>query len=252
MPEHQQNEAIVERIEAGDVSLFDCIETQNTSDDRNSLLQLQLAVRRGGPYAYLEVGSHVGGTLQPHVVDPLCIEIISVDARPASQPDQRGKIFDYPENSTARMLESLATVPGANLRKIRTFDSDVSRLTADDIRTRPAYCFIDAEHTDSAVQADFDACFRLLGGVGIFCFHDAWILYQDLSGIIKSLEERGIAFKCLHLPDSVFLIDTSKWISEDSALRECALSGWRGYLWSLGHLGWYREEYLRDHGGLPA
>jgi hypothetical protein len=46
-----------------DPDLFAAIPTQTSPEDRRSFLILQRAVRRGGPYSYLEIGSHVGGTI---------------------------------------------------------------------------------------------------------------------------------------------------------------------------------------------
>src|SRR4051812_12044666 len=89
-----------DRIAELDLSLFDVIPSQSTSDDKGSLLALQLAVRDAvGEYTYLEIGSYLGGSIQPHLLDPECRKIYSIDKRPRSQPDERGIDYIYENNS---------------------------------------------------------------------------------------------------------------------------------------------------------
>ena len=121
-----------------DISLFDAIPSQTTIDDRRSLLLLQSCVRNYNDYVYLEIGSHLGGTIQPYYVDLRCRLIYSIDKRPLLQPDERGQIFEYPANSTARMLENLRnTFPHANHNKMITFDCDASEINTNIIAEKP-------------------------------------------------------------------------------------------------------------------
>jgi hypothetical protein len=100
-----------ERLHALDITLFDGIPSQSTGLDRRSLLAAQGAIRaRFGSYVYLELGSHLGGSVQTHVMDPACARIYSIDRRPLAQPDARGQDSDYAGNSTARMIENLTRV----------------------------------------------------------------------------------------------------------------------------------------------
>src|SRR5262245_59764310 len=99
------------RIERLDLSLFSGIESLTTDLDKRSLLACQLAVRHlRDSYVYLEIGSHLGGSLQSHVLDDRCEHIFSIDKRPARQPDERGQDDQYPDNSTDRMLDNLKSV----------------------------------------------------------------------------------------------------------------------------------------------
>lgn len=94
-----------QRIEQLDTSLLELIPAQLEEDDRRSLLALHAACSQTyGTFAYLEIGSHLGGSLQALVRDPACTAAISIDPRPAWQPDERGPQFGYSDNSTARML----------------------------------------------------------------------------------------------------------------------------------------------------
>jgi hypothetical protein len=62
---------VSDRIEDLDVGLFDAIPSQTSADTRRSLLAVHRATaRRHGEIAYLEIGSHLGGSLQPYLLDP--------------------------------------------------------------------------------------------------------------------------------------------------------------------------------------
>ena len=112
-------------IESLDLRVFDAIKSETSDDDKKSLLLLQNCIRKLGNYCYLEIGSHLGGSLQPYYLDPYCKRIFSIDKRPNLQPDERGKVFEYPENSSARMMNNLLSAfPSISLEKIVIFSSD--------------------------------------------------------------------------------------------------------------------------------
>ncbi len=68
----------VDLIEFGDVSIFQ-VPSQSSVGDRRSLLDIQNIVRTfDDRYTYLEVGSHLGGTLVPHLLDPKCRAVLSI------------------------------------------------------------------------------------------------------------------------------------------------------------------------------
>ena len=90
------------RIRGLDLSLFDAIP---------SLLGVHRAVmNKHGRFAYLEIGSHLGGSIQPYLLNSASLRIYSIDRRPSSQPDERERdcTVSYPENSTELMLHNLA------------------------------------------------------------------------------------------------------------------------------------------------
>ena len=228
------------------MDLFGHIDSQTTPDDRASLLAIQEAARALGPYTYLEVGSHLGGTIQPHIVDPLCRRIYSIDKRPTEQPDERGRSYSYGEsNTTQRMLDHLAAIPGADLTKLETFDSDTSDLTASVIADTPRYCFVDAEHTDRAIQSDFAFCEAVSHDQLVFVSHDAYIVYRGLKAIVDRLTNASRFHRVLFLPSHLFLIDTVGRLSSHPAVIARALESWRGYLDGLLINDWYKQEFLK-------
>jgi len=190
-----------------DTAIF-TVESQTANGDRKSLLSIQNVVRNVVPhYVYLEIGSHLGGTLVPHLADPLCRHVLSVDKRPASMLDERGVMFDYKGNSTQCMLDILNDhVPEAALRKLNTFDADVSDLNTTHIPLKVDFALIDAEHTITAVFRDFLGIKRFLADSFVVAFHDANLLCDGLQNIECFLQHQGIKFRSFFLPNVVYVI----------------------------------------------
>jgi hypothetical protein len=190
-----------------DVSIFQ-IESQTSIDDRRSLMAIQNAIRDWRKeYVYLECGSHIGGSLLPHVLDPRCRILYSVDKRPLFQPDERGVNFEYPHNSSQRMVATLGRhVTATYLAKLRTFDMDASELTAREIHERPDLVLIDAEHTNAAVFRDFLHLYRHCHPSTVYAFHDANLIVSGLQNIEMFLSNNGVLFDSYVLPSVVYVL----------------------------------------------
>ncbi len=187
-----------------DLSAFDHIPSQTFDGDRRSLLALRELAAADGEYAYLEIGSHLGGSLQPFVVDPRCTAIVSIDPRPPSQPDKRlpdGEHFHYEGNTTERMLSLLAEIPGADLRKITTIAAGTEALDPASISLEPALCFIDGEHTDLAVIRDALFC-AAVAPRSMIAFHDRGVVGRAINAFIRVSGGYGCP-----LPDDIFVVD---------------------------------------------
>jgi hypothetical protein len=196
-----------------DISVF-TVDSQTTGGDRKSLLILQNIVRNVVPnYVYFEVGSHLGGTLVPHLADPACKYVYSIDKRPDGQLDQRGAIFDYVGNSTQRMLSTLQQcVPESSLLKMTTYDTDVSDLELAQVPLKVDFAFIDAEHTNVAVFRDLTAVLKFLADSFVVGFHDANLIFDGLENIECFLRYMGIRFKSFFLPNAVYAIVTGDYL----------------------------------------
>ncbi len=196
-----------DQIDAIDLAVFDRVPSQTTADDRRSLLAVQRAVARHfGEYCYLEIGSHLGGSIQPHLIDPRCRRIYSIDPRPEHQPDDRGLQGHYPGNSTARMLENLRAIAPDRVERVRMFEhtsTDVDPVCIDD---PPHLCFIDGEHTTAAVLADLDLCRRVCHSDGSIVLHDAGVLWMPIGRTLRQLEREGVDATALVLGGSVMAI----------------------------------------------
>ncbi len=217
------NKEVDRRIESLDTSLFDYVLAASTAGDRKSLLLLQRCVRRSGHYAYLEIGSYLGGTIQQLLVDSRCRLIYSIDKRPEVQADEMRGQGSYDNNSTEQMMSGLRSAfPEASLEKIKTFDSDVSELDPRQFNLKPDFCFIDGEHTNRAVLSDFLFCLEACAPDAVIALHDANIIFGGLAQIKRSLRDRR--WQGHLLPDNVyvFLLDRAidRFASEISGLSQ--------------------------------
>jgi hypothetical protein len=184
---------------------FRHIETQSNPHDRRSWLALQRAIRPGG-YAYLEIGSHLGGSIQQHVIDPLCERIYSIDPRPYVVPDDRGVEFEYQGNSTARMISNLTAVTPLAKTKIATFDSDARDVPLETLEPKPSLCFVDGQHTKDAIVSDFASCLRAVSSGGAICFHDCDVVWPALVQVESMLRLAGTTHTLRKLPGTTFAV----------------------------------------------
>jgi predicted O-methyltransferase YrrM len=129
------------------------ISSQTSANDKLFLLGSMRLAHKTGSYAYLEIGSFLGGSLTPFLMDPACKMVLSIDERGRVQPDERGISFDYSEITTQSMLDELNR-RRIGTEKLRTFDGSINALT-DNYTAAFDVAFIDGEHTDEACFRDF-------------------------------------------------------------------------------------------------
>jgi len=235
--------SLEEALVSLDIGVFNKIHSQTTPNDKRSLLACQSAVREIiGQYAYLEIGSYVGGSLQPHVLDERCETIISIDKRPQAAADERGFEQIYLNNTSEFMLDNLSQLSKEGTEKIVCIDADSSEIKADRIDPHPDLCFIDGEHTDSAAWRDFKFCYEVLSENGAVIFHDSMIVYNALSRIIGFLHDSGEEFKAYNLPDNVFVIEIGEFpLHRFPVISEMLVNNHIGYLSALKYSDQYRR-----------
>ncbi|HEX3102183.1 MAG TPA: class I SAM-dependent methyltransferase [Pyrinomonadaceae bacterium] len=233
-------------IDELDLELFAQIPSQSTDEDKRSLLACELAVRELAPdYNYLEIGSYLGGSIQPHLLDEKCRRIYSIDKRPASQPDERGYDWHYLNNSTKRMLEMLAQVSD-DTEKITTIDGDTGSIDPNVITEKIQLCFIDGEHTDESVVSDFMFCLQVLDDNGAIVFHDAQITYNGIASCLRHLEELGVKFRAYVLPHIVFVVEIGEFpMHRNPTIMERLIDNHKSYLFSLQENDQYRRFATR-------
>lgn len=224
-----------------DLSLFEKIESQSTDADKSSLLACQLALRELRPkYNYLEIGSYIGGSIQPYLLDERCERIFSIDKRPHSQPDERGIDYVYQDNSTARMLDNLAKV--ASTDKITTIDGSSGDIDLSLIDSPIDLGFVDGEHTDRAVVSDFEFCLKTLTDSGAIVFHDAQITYNGIAECLELLKTRNVDFKAYALPNIVFVVEIGDLpLHQHPVIYERLVNNHESYLYSLQNNDHYRR-----------
>ncbi len=219
-----------------DLELFAKIESQSTESDKRSLLACQLAVRElCGEYKYLEIGSYLGGSIQPHLQDIRCTKIFSIDKRPLRQPDARGFDWTYHNNSTERMIENLRGVDAAGIEKVTTIDSSTVDLRPEAITEKVQLCLIDGEHTDAAMKRDFEFCRKVLDPKGgVIAFHDAQITYNGIFECIEDLKNEGADFRAYNLPSVLFVVEIGNMpIHKHPEVMRSLINNHEGYLFSL-------------------
>lgn len=243
-----KTEDFEQRLSDLDPGLFEPVPSQTSPNDRRSLLACQFVIRRmTDSYGYLEIGSYLGGSIQPHLLDPRCRQIYSIDKRPAENPDNRGLTAKYKNNSTQRMLQMLAEVDGDGIQKITCFDSDSGDVDPAQLEEPVQLCMVDGEHTGEAVVRDFEFCFEALDGRGIVIFHDAPVVYEGLIEIVRGLEETGHEFHAYNLPDSLMVFELGRVpIHEQPSIASRLLDNHVGYLASIESL-----DDLRRWANLP-
>ncbi len=226
-----------------DLKLFEKISSQSNDHDKQSLLACQLAARElTGGYNYLEIGSYLGGSIQPHLLDEKCRKIYSIDNRPPVQPDERGVEYQYLNNSTARMIENLKRVAPAQIGKVTAIDDDTRRLKPSEITDKITLCYIDGEHTDEAVLSDFKFCMSVLSENGAILFDDANIIYNGIADCIGYLKQNAVKFRAFSLPDKIFAVEIGDFpIHQNKAILERLLNNYEGYLYSLQSNDLYRQ-----------
>ncbi|MEP6901368.1 MAG: class I SAM-dependent methyltransferase [Actinomycetota bacterium] len=226
-----------------DLKLFEKISSQSSDNDKQSLLACQLATRELKPvYKYLEIGSYLGGSIQPHLLDDHCARIYSIDKRPLHQPDERGVDYTYLNNSTARMMENLKRVASDKTEKIITIDGDTRQIKPTAVKDKISLCFIDGEHTDKAVLSDFKFCLNGLDENGAILFHDASITYNGIANCVSHLQKNSIKFRAYSLPDIVFVIEIGDFpLHQNSAILERLTNNYQSYLYSLQSNDFYRQ-----------
>ena len=216
-----------ERLESLDVELLGTIHTGLSPEDRRSLLALHLACRRTNPeFRWLEIGSHLGGSLQALVRDPGCTKIDSIDSRPEQIHDERIATITYPGNSTARMLRLLGDLPDAYMRKVRTHDIGTEQLDPQAFEP-PHVCFIDAEHTDEACARDAEFCRNVLREHGVIAFHDICIVYRAVAAFVQTLGVTGTPHRLAYLPDNLFAVELGRGelLSDPAIIGRQVLAG---------------------------
>jgi hypothetical protein len=236
-----------DRISGLDIVLFSQILSQTTDADKRSLLAVQACTRDClGEYVYLEIGSYLGGSIQPHLLDSTCKKIYSIDKRPWAQPDERDPRFEYPDNSTERMLTPLRTVNPRRLSKVECLDGDTRSISPSLMQDAPNLCFVDGEHTLTSVVADFDFCSKVCAVGATVVFHDAQIVFRGLRSVVSKLKKAGREFTLHAMSDSAYVVCLDRSLVP-AGLAKFTSQAREDDLWSfrndLRHLKWRAKTF---------
>jgi hypothetical protein len=179
-------------------------------------------------YAYLEIGSYLGGSLQQHLPDPRCRRIYSIDKRTR---DAR-----HAQNSERTMLDNLRTVAPEAIHKLTCFSMDTSAIPPGSIDDAPDICFIDGEHTARAVLRDFAFCITVCARDAAIVFHDAGRTRRAIRECLRFLRREGRPYRAHKLPGNTFVV--ALWGSpvgiDPRILRMAVAANGERWLWTTG------------------
>lgn len=168
------------------------IQSQTSHSDKEFLLNARNLVKNYiDKYAYLEVGSYLGGSLTPFLMDPSCTAVYAVDERGRQIPDERGLDIDYSGITNQAMIDKLRE-HAISIDKLNAFDGSIEKLQTDQ---KVDLAFIDGEHTDLACFRDFIWTFSMMNRHSVIMFHDSTLIYKSLRIIQIYLDSCKIHFK---------------------------------------------------------
>lgn len=211
-----------------DLSLFAAVTSSASAGDRRTLLAVHREARRPG-YAYAEIGSERGGSLQAHVADPWCARVFSIDLRVTEVDDTRGRKAWYADNTTAAMRAELERAMPGSTAKLTTFDAAARDVPTASLQPRPSLVFIDAEHTDRAAEEDFRWALEAVEPDGWIVFHDATLVPGAIGRALRELRRTRREHAGAWVVDDVFAIA----LGAESAARLARLPGPARGVWRL-------------------
>jgi hypothetical protein len=130
------------------------------------------------------------------------------------------------------MLDNLRRIAFHELSKVICFDADAKDVDPHVIPKPPDFCFIDGEHTSTAVLSDFEFCLSICAPNAAICVHDDWITYKSLEAALTLLRHRGIPFTARKLGGAtfgIFLRNCSA--ANDPYVRGCSHDGFHWIRW---------------------
>ena len=178
--------------EKNSLDKFFPIHSQTSKEDKIFLLNtIKLLNLSLSTYNYLEIGSYLGGSLTPFIMDKKCKKILSIDKRNLKLSDERGENYDYKNIPEKKMFLNFKK-NGLKIDKIRTFNGKIKNL-----KKRGAkydLVFIDGEHTDHNCYEDFLYSLNFIKKNSIIIFHDSPVIYKAISLIFIYLNKEKIPY----------------------------------------------------------
>ena len=169
-------------------SLFPIASQTSESDRRFIVAMLDLVKASKQRFSYIEVGSFLGGTLAPFLMDDMCEHVLSADERERQQPDERGARYDYHGITSQTMIDNLKK-HGLSTDKLAIHDGSIETLQT---HRRYDLAFIDAEHTDYAVFRDYLYVMDHMKGDSVVMFHDSSLVSKGIQNILTLTKKNSL------------------------------------------------------------
>jgi hypothetical protein len=179
-------------MELENINKYFPIQSQTSEQDRVFIFDvLNLMKRSVGQFHYIEIGSFMGGSLAPFLIEDNCLSILSIDERERQQPDERGALYDYGSITSEKMIDNLHE-HGLSTSKLRVFDGSIDSVPPQNIKFDLG--FIDAEHTDEAAFRDYLYIMDFMNEDCLIMFHDSSLVSKALRHILIMLRKQGAPF----------------------------------------------------------
>ena len=174
------------------IDTFFPIHSQTSREDKVFLINtIRLLNSNLVSYNYLEIGSYLGGSLTPFIIDKKCKKILSIDKRNLKLSDERGENFDYKNIPEKKMFLNIKKY-GLSTKKIKTFNGKIKDLKK--VNDKYDLVFIDGEHTDHNCYEDFLYSLNFIKKNSIIMFHDSPVIYKAISLIFIYLDKEKIPY----------------------------------------------------------
>ena len=176
------------------------IPTQTSISDKNFLLNaIEWINQHKDNYAFVEIGSFLGGSIAPFLMDSRCTLALSIDERERLLDDERGAKFDYSGITSQTMINNLSA-HGISTVKLKIFDGAIDLMQV--LPQAFDLAFIDGEHTDFACFRDFIWLLPMMKADAVVMFHDSTLIYKTLRLVQLYLKKFNIPFQFIKKENS--------------------------------------------------
>jgi len=172
------------------IDKFFPISSQTSLNDKKVLLKI-IGIFKNKRFNYLEIGSFLGGSLTPFLMEDKCKLIVSIDKRNQKLDDERSEEWSYENVNENDMIRRLKEY-NLDLSILKTFNGDIK-----DFKTNKKFdlSFIDGIHTDINTFSDFLNTLKKSNKDSIILFHDSSIIFKSISIINLLLLNMNYKFK---------------------------------------------------------
>ncbi len=182
-----------------EIEKFFPIPSQTSLVDKAVILKInKLMNLRTKNFIYIEIGSYLGGSLTPFLINENCKRVISVDKRNQIIDDERNEKWSYKKISEKLMIKGLKEKK-LDISKLKSFNGDISEY-----RPKENYdlAFIDGIHTDKNTFSDFLYILDKINKHCIILFHDSVVIFKALLLIKEFLKKKNYTFKIAKFKES--------------------------------------------------
>jgi len=187
-----------------------------------SLIALQESISSWAKtYAYVEVGSFRGKSLQPHINDPDCTYALSIDLRPQVAADDRlVDITGYDLVTANDMVANLRNhCSDEELSKLEVFTGDSSAVRRRKSKRKFDLAFIDAEHTIRGAFTDFINLLPEMKTNAIIGFDDTMLILPAVEAAAAYLDHAGLANRVVYTKGGVGAILLGTYADRELIIR---------------------------------